>query len=119
MPSHLSNELLMGDTVLISGTKYSNDMNFRRCAGNAALFVTSTAGSITIYQQCSYDDKNWYDPIDSSGGVLGLIAGYLSSTAGSYIPFTPVLTPQIRFKVVENGTAQTVVTLRLIYRLET
>jgi hypothetical protein len=119
MPSHLSDELLLNTTVSISGTKYSNSMDFRRCAGNAALFVTSSAGSITITQQCSYDDLKWYDPTDSTGAQLGIISGYLSSTSGVYIPFTPVLTKHIRFKVLENGTAETAVTLRLIYRLET
>jgi hypothetical protein len=102
-----------------SGTGYSSQMDFRRCAGNAALFIVNTAGSLTISQQCSFDQKNWYDPTDSTGGSLGVVSGYLSPTTGVYIPFTPVLSPYIKFKVIENGTAATAVTIRLIYRLET
>ena len=120
MPSQLSNEVLMSaETIAQADTHYSSSMDFRRCAGNAVLLVISTAGVITISQQCSYNGIDWYDPVDYVGGTLGVIQSLLTVTTGVYVPFTPVMAPYIRFKVVEGNTAPTVVTLRLVYRLET
>lgn len=107
------------EAVGISDTHYSSSMDFRRCAGNAALFIISSAGLITVSQQCSWDNKIWHDPVDLVGSSLGVVRALLSVTSGIYVPFTPVMSAYIRFKVVEGGTAGTSVTLRIIYRVET
>jgi len=117
--SQVTQELLM-DTVSVAqaGTKYSNSRKFHQCTGAAVLWIKTTAGSITVSQQCSMDDVAWYDPVDTSDGALGVVRSALGVTTGVYVVFTPVLTEYIRFKVVEGNSAATVVTLKLSFRLE-
>lgn len=101
-------------TVTKKGTVYSTARKFWDCDGSVALLVVSTAGSIAISQQCSLDGNNWYDPI-ASGAVVGIIGTGITVTTGLYITYTPVLTDYVRFKVVEEDVAETVVTMTLVY----
>jgi len=101
-----------------AGTSYSTATRFQGCAGNAALFIVSTAGSITVSQQCSADGVTYYDPVDTAGSALGVVRAALTVTTGVYVPFTPVLAPYARFKIVEGNVAATEVTLNLLFRTE-
>jgi len=119
MASKIAQELLINkEAVLISSTTLSRSVAFDRCAGNAAVVIVSTAGSITVTQQCSWDNLTWFDPTDTAGTALGAIRATLTVTTGVYIAFTPVLTPFIRFKVIEGGIAATTITVRLLFRTE-
>lgn len=110
--------LLDAETVTQNTTEYSSSTRFSRCTGSAALFISSTAGSITVSQQCSNNNVDWYDPIDTSAAALAVVATDLTTTTGVYIAFTPALANYIRFKVVEGDVGEPVVTLKLLFRLE-
>lgn len=101
-----------------AATVYSSSIRFDACAGDATIFLVSTAGSITVTQQCSLDDSNWYDPVNASGSAVGSVASAFTVSAGTYITYTVVLAPYVRFKVVEGDVAATDVSLKLIYRFE-
>ncbi len=116
--SLVSKEVLMSAiTVAKNGTSYSNSREFHDCDGTACLKIISTAGSITVTQQCSLDDVNWYDP-ETAAGAAGAVEDTITVTTGRYLSFTPVLCDHIRFKVVEANVAATSVTLELSYRVE-
>ena len=117
--SQISQEKLM-DAVSIAqaATAYSSSKTFHACTGSAAMFIVSTAGSITVSQQCSRDGTNWYDPVDAAGSALGVVATALTVTTGKYIAFSPVLSEFIRYKVVEGNVGATVVTITLLFRVE-
>jgi len=122
----IGREILM-DAVSVSqaATAYSSVMNFERCTGTVAVNLISTAGSITVTQQCSFDytDVNpsgahWFDPVDAAGTATGTVATACTVTTGKYITYSPVMTKFIRYKVVEQNSAATVVTLKLIFQEE-
>lgn len=109
--------LMTAEAVAQADTHYSSSVDFDRCNGNASLSVISTAGTVTVTQQCSLDDITWYDPISPAGTALGTLCTAKAATTGALISYSPVLTPYIRFKVVETNTAPTVVTLKLIFQV--
>jgi len=113
----LAREPLMVDVAVgQAATVYSNVTAFDRATGDCSIFLSSTAGVITVTQQCSFNREDWYDPIDSSGNKLGEVITAQTVTTGLWISFTPVLAPYSRFKVVEANSAPTTVTLRLMYQ---
>jgi hypothetical protein len=117
--SIVSKEVLM-NAVAISRNDtghYSSSKKFHDCDGTACLKVISTAGSITVTQQCSLDNVTWYDP-ENAAGAVGAVENAITVTTGRYLSFTPVLCDWIRFKVVEANVAATSVTLELSYRVE-
>jgi len=116
--SIVSKEVLMNAVaVAINDTHYSNSRKFHDCDGTATLKIISTAGSITVTQQCSLDDVTWYDPTNEVGAI-GAVENAITVTPGRYLSFTPVLCDYIRFKVVQGAGATTSVTLELSYRVE-
>jgi len=115
--SMVSKERLATALAADDGTVYSNSRRFHDCDGTACLLIISTAGSITITQQCSNDDSTWYDP-ENAAGAVGAVEDAITVTTGRYLSYTPVLCDYIRFKIVEDGTAETAVTLTLAYRVE-
>jgi hypothetical protein len=116
MAMHVATIPLTAGAVSQAGTIYTNEINFRQTTGHAAMFIISTAGSVSITQQCSVDGKNFYDPIDQNGNILGEICTALTVTTGKYIQFNPVIGLWVRFKIVENNVADTTVTLKLIFQ---
>jgi len=100
-----------------AGTKYTNSRKFHDCDGTACCLIVSTAGSITVTQQCSTDDTTWYDA-ETASGAAGAVENAITVTAGRYLSYTPVLCDYIRFKIVEGDVAATSVSLTLIYRVE-
>ncbi len=116
--SMISKEVLMSAVAIdASGTAYSNARKFHDCDGTACLLIVSTAGSITVTQQCSTDKVTWYDP-ETAAGAAGAVEDTITVTTGRYLSFTPVLCDYVRFKVVATSAAATVVTLELAYRVE-
>uniref|UniRef100_A0A6M3XUZ3 Uncharacterized protein n=1 Tax=viral metagenome TaxID=1070528 RepID=A0A6M3XUZ3_9ZZZZ len=116
--SMVSKEVLMSaEEVAINDTHYSESRRFHDCDGTACLKIISTAGSITVTQQCSTDKVTWYDP-ETASGAAGAVEDAITVTTGRYLSFTPVLCDYIRFKVVQGAGATTNVTLELAYRVE-
>lgn len=108
--------LMSAVSVPTSNTKYSSIIDFSRCTGEVAVLVVSTAGKITVTQQCSVDKVNWWDPVSSNGAALGMVCLNQTVTTGKYIVYTPVISKHMRFKVVEGGTGTTTVTLSLVFQ---
>ena len=104
--------------VARAATEYSESSSFRMTTDSASILVATTAGSITISQQCSMNNADWYDPYDASGNLLGTVATALTVTTGKWIAFNPAMAPYIRFKVVEGNVAATVVTINLMFQEE-
>jgi hypothetical protein len=110
----IAREVLCSALTVNNNTQYTSAAKFYTTSGYACVLVVSTAGSITVTQQCSPNNVDWYDAVDSSGNALGAVVAAM--TVGTkYIQYSPVLCEYIRFKVVEGGTASTNVTLTLIY----
>jgi hypothetical protein len=109
--------LMAAETITKAATAYTDSRRFSDCDGSACCLIKSTAGSITVTQQCSHNGVDWFDPENSTGAV-GAVEDTITVTTGRYLVFTPVLTPFIRFKVVEGNVADAVVTITLIYRAE-
>ena len=120
--SILAREVLATAKAYVQTTPfYTNSVAFDKCQGNATvlLIVTASAGSsLALTQQCSLDDKNWYDPVDATGTATGALATAQAATTGLYISYSPVLTPFIRFKGVQTNAITGTVTLTLIFREE-
>lgn len=107
--------------VAQAATEYSEKCSFRRLFGTtsdlvACMHVVSTAGTITVTQQCSLNGDDWFDPVDSAGSNIGEVISGQGVTTGRWVSFEPVLTRWIRFKVVEDNSAATTVTLELIFK---
>lgn len=99
-------------------TTYTGSCKFRRCVGDAAVWVASTAGQVAISQQCSMDDVTWYDPVNASAAALGSVVAAQTVTTGVYISYTPVIADYIRYKIIEADVAATAVSLKLVFREE-
>lgn len=107
----LANALAVGKNA----TVYTNSREFGDWDGNKAICrIVSTAGEITVTQQCSNDGVVFYDAEDATA-AKGAVENAITVTTGRYIEFTPVLCKFIRFKVVEANVAATALTLELIY----
>lgn len=109
--------LKSADALAQNATEYSDSIPMKGMEGDVAVVIISTAGSITVTQQVSLDDSTWYDPVNSSGSAVGAVAAALTVTTGTYIVYSPVLAPYMRFKIVEGNVAATVVTLKVIARV--
>lgn len=97
-----------------SATVYSSPMAAEDFTGHVGMVLITTAGSITITQQCSIDNTTYYDPVDPDGTALGDVTSAETVTTGKYIIPDPVLAPFIRYKIVEGNVAATAVTIKMI-----
>jgi len=107
-----SEYVLCSSKAIANGvTDYTDSCNIRFSQGYMATLIVLGAGSsVTITQQCSFDNTNWYDPIDINGTALGTV--YTTLLASSYIYFSPILAVWMRFKIVAG--ADSVVTMTII-----
>ena len=97
-----------------NATVYSNVLGVGDLAGHIGIRLISTAGSITVTQQCSIDGTTFYDPVDTSATALGQVVAAQTVTAGIYVVPDVVLAPYIRYKIVEGNVAATAVTINLV-----
>jgi len=94
-------------------TAYTSSVSSVRSTGNTALKIVSSAGTLAITQQCSADKgKTWQDPTDGAGNALGAVLA-AGGVGTYYIVPSVVVSPLIRYKVVES-TAATTVTITYI-----
>jgi hypothetical protein len=101
-----------------NGTLYTDAYLFDRMSEKCAAVVSSTAGSITITQQVSYDGNTFFDAYDTTGALLGKICESMGETSsyvnGKMIVFTPIFAKYMRFKIVEQNIAATTVAIKLL-----
>jgi hypothetical protein len=117
MARTIARETLLEPTLVAqNSTAYTGVVQFHKCSGDASVLFISTAGDITINQQVSFDNRNWYDPVDNAGSAVGTIATNATVTTGTYVSYSPVLAPYARYKIVENNTAATTVTVYSIFQ---
>jgi hypothetical protein len=109
---------LMDEVVVDNTTVYSDSIKFSQCTGEATVFISSSAGKITVTQQCSNNEVDWYSPIDTSGNPLCVVAAALTVTTGIYVTYNPAIAKFARLSVLEDGTAAATVTIILNYQLE-
>ena len=112
--------LMKVELLEASDTHYTSSMKFDKCTGEVCVLIVLTGtGTGTITQQCSMNDVNWYDPVNASGSAVGTVCTAKAATTGTWISYSRVMSPYIRFKVVEaGGAATTTVTLTLIFQEE-
>ena len=95
-----------------NATVYSSSLTMNEATGNVSVLVVSTAGEVTITQQCSLDDTTWYDPKDKRNAALGEVVSAM--TVGSrFVAFGPCVAPYMRFKIVEGNVAASAVSITL------
>ena len=97
--------------VAQNATGYSKSFRSEGITGNVSIFLVSTAGSITVTQQVSNNNVDWYDPVNGAGSAVGAVAAALTVTTGKWVTFTPVVSRYTRFKIVEGNVAATVVSI--------
>lgn len=104
-------------SVSQAATVYSDPVLFERTTGEIAALVISTAGSVTVTTEYSDDKMNWYGAVDSANSAIGAVCATM--TVGSrWVKVTPSIGRWIRFKIVENNSAATVVSIRLMSQEE-
>ena len=101
-----------------NATVYSSAMALEDLTGHVGIQLISTAGSITVTQQCSTDNTTWYDPTDAYSTALGQVIATQTVTTGIYIIPAPVFAPFIRYKIVEGNVAATAVTIKILYQTD-
>ena len=112
-------DLCKAQAIATSATGYSESVDFSRCQGEAAVLVTSAVGGATISQQCSKDNVTFYDPVVAAGTATGAVCTALAAAdTPRYIAFSPVMAPYARFKIIEDGTGDLVISLRFCFREE-
>ena len=110
-------ECMTGETPDIT-TIYSNSRRFHDCTGTACLLITTTStAEIAVTQQCSTDNKNWYDP-ETAAAAAGVVDSSIVAASTVYMSYTPVLCDYIRFKVIAAEAVSNLVSLTLAYRVE-
>ena len=103
--------------VAQNATVYTSGVPFSRATGEVALLIVSSAGEITVTQQCSFDGENFHDPLDGAGSALGAVTAGM--TVGTkYVVPSPVVAPYVRYKIVEANTAATDVSITLVSQEE-
>lgn len=102
-------------TIAQNSTKFSTPFKFDKCNGFADAFVTVTAGSVSISQQCGQTIQGpWFDPVDKTNTAIGVVCTTMA-VGTRWVQFDPVLAPFARFKVVETNVGSTTVTFRPMY----
>ena len=101
-----------------NGAAYTPSIDFGKTTGFVCARITSSAGSITVTQQCSTDGVTFYDPVDVDNNALGQVAAAM--TVGTrYAMARPCPAKYARYKVVEGNVAATVVTMTLVWQAQT
>lgn len=91
-----------GTTIAQNATVFTPGVRSNYWNGYITALITLSAGSVTISQQCSPDNSNWFDPVDSNNSSLSSIVTAMSvNTAGRYVQFAPTLAQYSRLKIVE------------------
>lgn len=110
MAKNLTRQIIHSASVAQNATEYTDVVTSHRSTGDAAILIVSSAGSITVTQQCSLDNIKWYDPVNGAGSALGAVVATMTVGSKYVVPST-VVAPFLRFKIVEGNVAATTVTI--------
>ncbi len=110
--------MMDAEVIAQNDTHYTKGVNFDRGTGEVGMLIVSTAGKVTISQQCSLLGASWYDPVGPSGNQIGIVCTGVLVTTGTWVSYDPVVAPHIRFKIVEKNVAATSVTIDMITQEE-
>ena len=105
---------VLSETVAVTkqGTVYSSPFRANECAGTIALLIVSSAGSLTVTQQCGLtEDGTFYDPVNAANSALGAVCAAGFTVGSRFINLTPVVAPWLRLKMIEANVAATDVDL--------
>ena len=116
MPRTIHRQTIHDATVTQNTTAYTDSFKWDKCSGDASVLFSSTAGDVTVQQQCSIDNISWFTPVNNAGTTVGTIATAITVTTGRYVSYSPVLSPWGRFSITENNTAGTDVKLYVIFQ---
>lgn len=103
-------------TIAQNSTGFSSIKKMDKSQGYAAMWLSISAGSVSINQQVGLDRGNvvFLNAVDSTNTAIGVVCTTFS--AGTYlIQFNPVLAPFIRYRVVETNVGSTTVQLQPIF----
>ena len=106
---------LMDAVAVDNATVNSSSINLERIGSGGAVavrFISSAAGSLTVTQQCSHNDIDWYTPKDKSNVAISpIVPAATGADSGRWIVFDISFAPFVRFQCVEAGTLATNVTI--------
>lgn len=106
-------EVMSAATVANGATIYSRNYNGEYATGFRSIFILlAGSSSVTITEQASIDGTTFYDPVDNTGTAVGAVAAAITSSAGIFVVYAPVLSLHNRLKVV--AAAASTLTLTLI-----
>lgn len=112
---------VLSETIAVTqaGTLYSGVFKSDKNAGALSILITTTAGSITVTQQCGLSETGtFYDPVSSVNAALGGIAA--TFTVGSrFVSVSPVASPWSRIKIVEGNVGATSVVIKVYQLIDT
>jgi len=110
--------LLSAEAVEKAGTIYTPGFLFEQCTGNVSVLLVSTAGSVTITQQCSFDNIHFFDAVTHEGTATGNVCSAVTVTTGTYVTYSPVLAKFARLKIVEGNVAASAISLIIAFSKE-
>ena len=113
---------VLEDTIAVTqaGTLYSDAFETKKSAGTLAILIATSAGSITVSQQCGLtEDGTFYDPVSSANAALGAIAAAGFTVGTRYVSISPVAAPWSRIKIIEANSAPTTVTITVHQLIDT
>lgn len=116
MSRDIHRQTILNTTVTQNTTVYTDSFKWDKCSGDASVLFSSSAGDVTVQQQCSIDNKNWFTPVNNAGTTVGTIATAVTATTGRYVSYSPVLSPYGRYAVTENNSANTDVVLHVVFQ---
>lgn len=96
-----------------NSTGFSSIRKMDKSTGYAGMWLTISAGSVTINQQAAYlaTDDGFINPVDNSNTAIAVVC--TTFAAGTYwIQFNPVLAPWTRFRAVETNVGSTTLQMR-------
>ena len=108
---YIGKATLLESVAVLQGTTAYTRSHLFTTSGYCHVILTSTGGSLTITQQGSFDETNWYDAVNPYNEPLGLVCTAQGVTSGKYIQYPPLLSKYVRFKIVENNVGNSTVTL--------
>jgi len=113
---------VLSETIAVTqaGTLYSAAFETRKSAGTLIILISTSAGSITVTQQCGLtEDGTFYDPVSAAAAALGAITAAGFTVGTRYISISPVAAPWSRIKIVEANSAATSVVVKVYQLIDT